>query len=88
MFLNLLFLSVTLSIDSLGVGISYGVRNIKILNRSKLVLFMISFIIVLLSSFSGFIFRQFLPMFIKNIIRWNYTYCYGNMDNISSHQLK
>ncbi len=69
MFLNLLFLAFTLSIDSFGIGISYGIQNIKILNSSKMLLFVISFIVVFLSTFVGFAIKQFFPVFQVQIIR-------------------
>ena len=40
----MLFLAISSSIDSFGIGITYGIRNTKISNSAKLILFVISFV--------------------------------------------
>lgn len=49
MLINSLLLAISSSIDSLGIGITYGIRNIKISFLGKLILFTISFLIAFLS---------------------------------------
>ena len=65
---SLILFAITLSIDSLGVGITYGIRNIKVGTYEKLILFTMSFIIVLFSSSIGLIFLNFLPESFSNIL--------------------
>lgn len=59
MLVNSLFLAISSSIDSLGIGVTYGIKNTKISYMGKVVLFFISFTISILSMWFG--------NFIKNI---------------------
>lgn len=68
MLLNSLFLSISSSIDSLGIGITYGVRNTKISNVAKVILFFISFVITSISIAFGNILKEILPAFITLFI--------------------
>ena len=43
MLINSIILAVSSSIDSLGIGITYGMKNTKISYLAKIVLFVISF---------------------------------------------
>ena len=52
MLLNCILLALSVSIDSLGIGISYGIKHTKISKTSNFTLFSISF---LMTSFSIFI---------------------------------
>ena len=52
MLLNCILLALSVSIDSLGIGISYGIKHTKISKISNFTLFSISF---LMTSFSIFI---------------------------------
>ena len=45
MFFNTLVLALSSSIDSLGIGITYGLRHIKLLKKSKIILFLVSIFI-------------------------------------------
>ena len=45
MFINSLILALSSSIDSLGIGITYGIKNTRISYMAKIVLFVISFLI-------------------------------------------
>lgn len=65
MFLNTLILAISSSIDSLGIGITYGIKNTKISHIAKLILFCISFLITLVSLYFGNI--------IKNLINESFT---------------
>ena len=53
MLLSVILLSISTSIDSFGIGITYGLRNLKITNFAKLVLFLISICITYFSILIG-----------------------------------
>ena len=53
MLLNCILLALSVSIDSLGIGVTYGVKKIRISKLSNIVLFAISFCIVSGSIFLG-----------------------------------
>jgi len=64
---NSIILAITSSIDSLGIGITYGIRSIYISNIGKFILFIISFFITSLSLFFGNIIKLF---FSENLLRY------------------
>lgn len=68
MFVNLLGLAMILSIDSLGVGITYGIRKMKISLLPKLILFFISFFMLLFSISLGNLLLVFLPISLSKFI--------------------
>ena len=41
MVLNYLFLAISSSIDSLGIGLTYGIKNTKITILAKLIIFIV-----------------------------------------------
>ena len=53
MLLNSFILAVSSSIDSLGIGITYGIKNMKISFFSKFILFIISISITYFALFLG-----------------------------------
>ena len=53
MLLNCILLALSVSIDSLGIGISYGIKHTKISKISNFTLFSISFIVTSLSIIIG-----------------------------------
>ena len=61
MFFSSLLLAFTSSIDSFGIGVTYGIKKTKISLTSKIVLFAISFIITNLSIFVGDLIRKIFP---------------------------
>ena len=67
MFFSILILAISLSIDSFGVGITYGVRNTKIPLFPKLILFFISFLAVFCSVYICNILLNFFPIFFSKI---------------------
>lgn len=71
MFLAYVILSISVSIDALGIGITYGFRNTKITLPSKLVLFAIS---VFITAFSIFVGNS-----INDIFSENFTTFIGSM---------
>lgn len=72
MLLNCLFLAISSSIDSLGIGITYGIKNTKIAIGAKSILFFISFIISIISIYFGnllkFIFPDFLIHYLGSFL--------------------
>lgn len=64
MILNCIVLALSVSIDSFGIGITYGIKNTKITNLSKLILFIVSLIATIISiNFGKIISKIFLPFF-------------------------
>ena len=64
MLLNCLFLAISSSIDSLGIGITYGIKNTKITMGAKSILFFISFIISIISIYFGNLLKYIFPNFL------------------------
>lgn len=60
MFFNALILAISASIDSLGVGISYGIKKTKIILPSFFVLFILSILITYVSILIGHIITSFI----------------------------
>lgn len=60
MILNCILLAFSASIDSLGIGITYGIKNIKITSISNIILFAISFICTIFSMTIGIFFHKIL----------------------------
>lgn len=68
MLINSLLLAVSSSIDSLGIGITYGIKNTKISYKSKIILFVISFLICILSIWFGDFIRNIFSDSFSKII--------------------
>ena len=68
MLINSLVLSLSSSIDSLGIGITYGIKNTKISILAKIVLLVISFTISVLSVWFGNIIKTIFPDFVTKLI--------------------
>lgn len=68
MFLNCILLSLCVTIDSLGIGITYGLKNTNILFGAKIVLFICSFIVSLLSILLGDLLLCIFPGNITELI--------------------
>ncbi len=68
MFINCVVLAISSSIDSLGIGITYGVKNTKISFISKIILFIISLIISSLSVFLGGFLTHILSSSFTNLV--------------------
>lgn len=68
MFLTYLFLALSLSIDSIGIGVTYGLRNTKIPIMSKFILFLISITFTTIALMLGNLITQFLPDYLANFI--------------------
>lgn len=68
MLIQILGLAISSSIDSFGIGITYGVRKTKISLIAKIILFFISFSITMLSICIGNLFLRIFPAYITNLI--------------------
>ena len=68
MLINSFILALSSSIDSLGIGITYGIKNTKISFYSKIILFVISITITCLSLLLGNLLKNFLNTFSNNLI--------------------
>lgn len=64
----MLFLAISSSIDSFGIGITYGIRNTKISNLAKFILFIISFVVSFFAVYFGDFLKNLLPDDIANYI--------------------
>ena len=68
MLFTTILLAISSSIDSLGIGITYGIKNTSISNKGKLVIFFISFIVTLISLYFGNILKLIFPDFIVDYL--------------------
>ena len=66
--LNSFILAISSSIDSLGIGITYGIKNTKISLLGKIVLFTISLIFAYLSIFFGNILQKIFPQILTKVL--------------------
>lgn len=68
MLLNILLISISLSIDAFGVGISYKMKGVKITTFAKIIIGLVSVCIMWLSLKAGNIILYFFPANVANII--------------------
>lgn len=68
MLINSILLSLSSSIDSLGIGITYGMKDTTISHVGKVILFAISLFITILSLWFGNIIRDIFPEFFMKLI--------------------
>ena len=68
MFMNSIILAISSSIDSLGIGITYGIKNTTISHIGKVILFSISFSITILSLWFGSIIKDIFPESFTKIL--------------------
>ena len=68
MLINSLLLALSSSIDSLGIGITYGIKNTKISIFSQIILFIISIIVTTISVMLGSVLKNFLSDIISKFI--------------------
>ena len=67
-FLSGILLAISLSMDALGIGISYGLRKINVSCLPKFIISFISFLFTALAIFIGNIIVLFLPDYIAKLI--------------------
>lgn len=77
MLINSIILAISSSIDSLGIGITYGIKNTKISHMAKVVLFVIAFLISLLSVWFGDILKNIFSDFATKLIGNLILVCMG-----------
>ena len=77
MLFNCFVLAISSSIDSLGIGVTYGIKNKKISFWSTIILFIISLLVSFVSVFSGKILLNFLPKYITELIGCFILFCIG-----------
>lgn len=68
MLFTTILLAVSSSIDSLGIGITYGIKNTYISSKGKLVIFFVSFIITIVSLYLGNVLKFIFPNFIVDYL--------------------
>lgn len=68
MFYTSLLLAISVSIDALGMGITYGIRDTKVSNTSKIVLFVVSFIVGIISVYIGSLLNSLFPSLVAKIV--------------------
>ena len=68
MLFTTILLAVSSSIDSLGIGITYGIKNTSISGKGKSVIFFVSFIVTIVSLYLGNILKFIFPNFIVNYL--------------------
>lgn len=66
--LNSLILAISTSIDSLGIGITYGIKSTKISLIGKVILFVTSLLSTYLSIFLGNFIQNIFPNFLTKLI--------------------
>lgn len=66
--INSILLAISSSIDSLGIGITYGIKNTKISLIGKIILFIISITIAYFSIFLGDFIQSIFPRFLTKLI--------------------
>lgn len=67
-FLSGILLAVSLSMDALGIGVSYGLRGIKVPNKPKLIISFISLLFTAVAIGIGNIIVLFLPDYLAKLI--------------------
>ena len=66
MFFSILILAISSSIDSLGIGITYGLKRIELKKWTRLILFYVSILVTILSLIFGNILKN---IFSKNFFK-------------------
>ena len=77
MFINTILLSISSSIDSLGIGITYGLKKIKLFKIAKIILFAVSIIVTFFSGFISFILKNTLSTNVCEFIGSVILLCMG-----------
>ena len=77
MFINTILLSISSSIDSLGIGITYGLKKTKLFKIDKIILFAVSIIVTIFSGFISFILKNTLSTNVCEFIGSAILLCMG-----------
>lgn len=86
MFLHCMLLAFCSTLDSFGIGITYGLKNTHILFGAKIILFICCFLMTLLSLFLGNCFFAIFPDYIANLIGSFILVLIGGFFIVSSFQ--
>ncbi len=68
MLLNVIIISISLSLDALGIGISYKLKGVKITTAAKLLVGLVSVMIMWVSLQAGYLILQWFPKDVANLI--------------------
>lgn len=68
MFLNVILISISLSLDALGIGISYKLKGVKITHLAKLIVGLVSVLIMWASLLLGEVALKIMPVALGNIV--------------------
>lgn len=68
MFFSILILAISSSIDSLGIGITYGLKRIELKKWTRLILFCVSILVTILSIISGNILKNIFSEYFFKLI--------------------
>lgn len=77
MFLSYFILAISSSIDSLGLGITYGIKDTKITIFAKIILFITSLLFASISISIGNFINEFLPDIICNVLSFLILFSMG-----------
>lgn len=77
MLINCFLLAISVSIDSLGIGITYGIKNTFVSNMSKIILVVISLIITNIAIFFGEVIKYVLSDTAASLIGTFILICMG-----------
>ena len=77
MLFSIIIFASMLSFDSLGVGITYGIRNIKLDNKAKFIIFLIAFFSSLLSTSIGTAISNNMPHWFPSVLGSSLLICLG-----------
>ena len=78
MFFNIILLAISVSIDALGIGLTYGMKNTKISTIANIILFCISFSFVSISLYVGDILEKMIPLSYCTILGNIILICMGS----------
>ena len=74
---GLVMLSISLSVDALGIGLAYSIRKIKICTISRTIISAISLVVTYLSIFFGNFILKFTSPFLAKLIGTGMLFFYG-----------
>ena len=77
MLISHLLLAISSSIDSLGIGLTYGIKNTRITALAKCILFLVAFTISTISIYFGNVLKYFFPDFIIDYLGCFILICMG-----------
>jgi putative Mn2+ efflux pump MntP len=77
MLLSYIILAISVSIDSFGIGITYGIKKTHIYTISKIIMFIISFIITFIAVNLGAILSKYISYGLANFISSAVLVCMG-----------